>query len=1203
MRRRLLAYISTLRVRRVILVGSTLTLAGILLLVLLVAFLPTLLSTSPVQSLLRLGISKSLKKPVSWSDLKVSWFDGVALSGLTLGDGPPPLLHATLRELSIEPALSRDKSSGRWSVALDVKVKSLDADLAPAPPKPPEKKPLKDPLTRIAEGVRTFQSMEWPLPVDVRLSVAATPMTLHYADPASKRELLLSDFAFTLAAPSLSKLPVETSIAGKVAVDNGKPQPVRLSAKVSHLVGAGYRIKPSAALFEARAGLPGVDFSAEGGVARPEGLQARLRLALPELTRLAAPFAGKGLPELDGAVALDLKADTDRTGDLRLALSLDGNRLALKRLPGRRGSLGPLDIRLRQKLVSNHERNQVAFNEGNLTSPGLIEASWRALVDRPSEKSRSVAAEVGPVRLDLTRAREVAWPFLPAQLPVRELRGTATLAKLTARLRGPGNDGEVLVDRLGVELPRLRLALSGGELDGEGMAVTLDRATVPLKKLTPVRVAADLSWSGRGVRMSGKKAVRVKGMKGSLALALTELDLKGKRALAEVKQKLELEQVDVGTELVLERMREELELKGRALAGGALEGSLPSLRLSAATVRAEQSGKKVTLAPFAARLTADGVQLPARGEGSPTVRHAVCSVTAADALALDAEAALTGQGRQLAASKGELRLDLRRLMPVAKPFLPAGFDASGLSQASWDVALPLPAAPSAQEGNPLRRARASLGLLDRAEVTLKLNDVDLRLPGAGGTYQVQGLDTAPRLRLAMAGASEPMAIDGGFRFAALNGLSGAGEKLPLRSGTLTLQGELAQWKELRLTEELKVASLGLSQVAELTVGRLDALMEDQGGKFDAATLLKRLDATLFAHLEGDFPPRAKTVLAGWQLNGNVSAGARLDLTAARELRVRGYGKCRDLGVADGKGAAASGIRADLVVDRSYALGQVKGEEWVPLSAGLVRPAPVAPPGAANSDLAARIYEDLRGQSSGPRKIGVRSASFKSGGVPLEASALEADLLLEPRALGLSFFQAEVGGGTVRARGMIDLSRETPVLSTYCNFSRLDPVLLFPAAGSSRAGGEGELTGELSLSAPLATEQRALLEGMRLNLNLRRFSSRILDRALFALDPYQRNEKIVAQRKSLRLADLKGLRVSAVDGALDCEGEVVVKGVDVAIPKIERLRLSELPIGSELKRLMAAITSSRVLLDLVRSDTLVVDPKGKLSLQRRSNDKN
>ncbi|WP_136523757.1 translocation/assembly module TamB domain-containing protein [Geomonas ferrireducens] len=1196
MRPRLLAYISTIRLRRVLLVGSAVALAGLLLLALLLVSLPTLISTSPVQSLLRLGISKALKRPISWDDLTASWSRGIAISGLNLGEGPPPLLHAALKELKIVPGLSREESSGRWRVSLEVKLAKLDADLAPGPQKPKEK--LPDPLTRIAEGVQKFHTMEWPLPVEVRAMVEAAPMTLRYADPESKRELLMNNFAFGLAVPSLSTLPVTASLTGEVAVDGGKAQPVRLKVRVADLVTAAHRIKPSRALFAVQAGLPGADFDVKGGVSRPEGLKARLQLSLAEVMKLAAPLAKKPLPELGGALQVALDGETDQAGDLRLALALDGERLSVSKLPGKRGKVAPLDLRLRQKLKSDHKRQQVTFSEGSLASPGLLTASWSAVVDRPTEKSRAVSVELSGVRLELSRAAALAAPFLGKALPLKDLTGNATLAKLTARFKGPENDGEVAVSGLALALPRLSLKRPAGAVQGEKIVLSLDRAVLPLKKMTPVRATAELSLSAATLEAAGKKLLRAQGVRGRVALNLSGIDLKGKRAVADATQSLGIERLAVGEDLAFEKLREEVSLKGRVLSGGAVDASLPLLNLEAASLRARQGARVVTLRPFAARLAAEGVHLPAKGKGSPTVAQAHFTLAASDALTLTAQGALTGEGRQLAATKGEAHIDLRRLMPVAAPFLPAGFDAAGLASAAWDLSLPLPLAQAPAETNPLRKAKGGVALLERGELTVKLNDMDLKLPAAQGGYRIKGLSTAPQLRFSVPRADLPLAIDGGVRFAALEGLTGAAATLPLQSGALKLQGELSGWKELRLTEELTVASLGLSQVAELTVGRLDALMDERELKLDTATLLKRLDATMFAHLEGNFPPEAKQVIAGWRLAGNVAAGARVDLTAAKELKVRGYGKCRDLGVADGKGVGADGMRADLVLDRTYALAQGKGESWEPLSTALVRPAPVAPFAVANSDLANRIYQDLRGESSGPRKIGVRSASFRSGALPLAASALEADLLLEPESLGLSFFQAEFAGGTVRARGMIDLTGATPVLSTYCNFSRLDPVLLFPAAGSLRPGGEGELTGELSLSAPLATEKRALLEGMRMNLNLRRFSSRVLDRALFAVDPYQRNEKIVAQRKALKMADLKGLRVSAVDGALDCEGELAVKGVDVAIPRIDRLRLSELPIDNELKSLIQAIRSSQLLLDLVRSDTLVVDEKGKLSLKRR-----
>ena len=1196
MHHRLIAYISALRFRRIILMGSMAALFALLMLIALVAFLPPLLSTSQVQSLLRLGISKSLKQPVSWSNLTLSWSDGVAVSGLMVGDGPAPLLSASVGELHLVPGVGRD-ATGRLGINLDLRVEKLEAKLAPGPKKP-EEKPVKDPLTRVADAVQKFQAMDWPLPVDLRVSVHAAPMTVAYLDPSSGRQTVLRDLAFRLSVPSLATLPIETSLSGSVAVAGAKPKPVRFSARISDLVTAGGRIRPAAALFSTQGRLPGVDLDLGGGVNRKGGLQANVRLALSELVPLIATLAHSELPDVAGRVALELNAQVDRKGDLQLLLDLWGDGLSVSKIPGKRGGAGPLDLRLHQKLVSDHKRRQVLFTDGSLTSPGLLSASWGATVDRPSERSRSVAAQIGPVRLDLARARAVAAPFLPKNLPLNDLRGTASVGMLAARFHGPENDGEVTVEKVVIELPRLRLRLTEGSFLAEGVALVLEHAVIPLERLQPVSLAADLTFGGKRLELAGKKPVLAQGVKGTLNLSLNDLELKEKRAVAQAMQTLEVGRLQVGKELTLERISEELQVKGRALGGGAVDASLPVFKFAAASVTANQGGREVRLAPVSASILAQGLHIPQKGKGSPTLQHASFEVSAADALELSAEAGLTGVARQTASGKGTARLDLRRLMPVVSPFLPQGFSADGLAVLSWDVAAPLPVPPLPMEQNPLRLAKGALALLDRGDISLALSGLNLRVPARQGAYLVKDLGTTSPLRLSMARPGGALGVDAGLRFASVSGLTGSAGKLPLQSGTLTLQGELVQWKELRLTEELRVGSLGLSQVAELTVGRIDSFLDSEA-KLDTATLLKRLDATVFAHLDGNFPREAKQTLAGLQLSGDVSAGGRIDLTAARELRVRGYTKCRDFGVADGKGTAASGIRADLVLDRSYALAKERGDDWVPLSALLVRPAPVAPFQGANSDLAARIYEDLRGESSAPRKIGIRRASFGSGGFPLQASALEADLLLEPEVLGLSFFQAEVGGGTVRARGVIDLSRETPLLSTYLTFSRLDPAILFPAAGAAHPGEEGELTGELTFSAPLATEQRALLEGVRLNLNLRRFSSRILERALFAIDPYQRNEKVVAQRKSLRLADLKGLRVSAVDGALDCEGELLVKGVGVEIPKIERLRLSELPIRSELARVVAGITSSRALLDLVRADTLVVGPKGGVSLKRRS----
>ena len=253
-----------------------------------------------------------------------------------------------------------------------------------------------------------------------------------------------------------------------------------------------------------------------------------------------------------------------------------------------------------------------------------------------------------------------------------------------------------------------------------------------------------------------------------------------------------------------------------------------------------------------------------------------------------------------------------------------------------------------------------------------------------------------------------------------------------------------------------------------------------------------------------------------------------------------------------------------------------------------------------SEIVGRINDDLRGDVRGTRSFSIRSVTTKVSGVPLELTALEGDLLFTQEKCGLSFFQADLLEGTLLARGVFDLRPEVPVIAAASSFSNLDITYLLPKGARKRqVDQDAEITGEMSLTAPLTTEQRELFEQLRLALNLRKIGPDTLERALFSLDPYERNEQVVAQRKMLRLGNLLGLRANAVDGAFSMEGKAKIKGVAIDLPKVERLRISELPLRQELVNNRSAIMALRDVLNIVRADTLVVGPNGELSLKRRS----
>ena len=151
-------FFRNIRVKRVLLYCFAAGAAALVLLVAFIASLPVIVSSPTVQAHLKQSLVKSLHRPVGWSRLTLTWTRGLTLAGLSLGDGPPPLLRAGVDEVVIVPAFSLGQDR-RLKVDLSLSVRAVDANLAPGPPKPP--KPYKEPLTALAQEIHTTVRRHW----------------------------------------------------------------------------------------------------------------------------------------------------------------------------------------------------------------------------------------------------------------------------------------------------------------------------------------------------------------------------------------------------------------------------------------------------------------------------------------------------------------------------------------------------------------------------------------------------------------------------------------------------------------------------------------------------------------------------------------------------------------------------------------------------------------------------------------------------------------------------------------------------------------------------------------------------------------------------------------------------------------------------------------------------------------------------------
>ena len=701
-------FMRRLHIKRILIITVLAAVCGLTALLVTLAFLPAIVGSQAVQARIKQALSTSLKRQVTWSNLVVTRSGGMTLTGFNLGDGSAPLLKTDIGQIVVIPSAVRG-ADGRFGIDLAVRVRNVRAELAPGPEEP--RKPAKDPLTLVAEYIQRIQELDFPLPVDLRVTAEVAPLNVVFHAPAPMKPLRLQDFSLHFAMPSLATKPITTELNGRLFIDVRDIGKVSCSSKISNLVTKEQRIRLASALFAVDASAPGTNITLSGGLSQADGFTAQGKLDLPALLAVAHPFIPPEIPKLAGNIEFLLRAKSDADRDIHATLSINGARLAASGGVLKSGRLGPLDLKLQQRIVTDHVRQRVDFSGGTLAVPGLIDVAWSAQVNRPTIPERSLELHFGPLKLDLARSLSLAAPLLPPNAQVKDIVGEATLRSLTLHLNGPGNRGDLAVAGFDVKLPHVRLALNKVDLTAEDIHLLVEKAGCPLSAALPTSLTADLLWSVQRVALSGAQPLTIQGVGGKAGVAVTELNLKSASprkvvASATITQTFDLDRASLGTEVTIEKVHGQHRILARAAESGDIEATVPEFAVSVASLQSTQAGKRVGPIPLVSSLTATGLRLLAGNGGRLSLQHVAAVVSLGDFLRLTADSALSGESPQRVTTLGAARLDLRRLMPFAAPFLPSGVKGDGVVDAVWDLVAPLPEQAFAAGKNPLTAVRA-----------------------------------------------------------------------------------------------------------------------------------------------------------------------------------------------------------------------------------------------------------------------------------------------------------------------------------------------------------------------------------------------------------------------------------------------------------------------------------------------------------------
>ncbi len=594
------------------LAGSCVVLATTAVFLLL---LPTLLSSPSGQRLLRPRLEAALGRTVEWSTLKLSWREGVLLTDLRLGAGAAPLRRLHIEALETSFGLARSEIRP-VQVFFNLRLSGLTAEVEPSPAgveAPPEEAAVnpEEILTKVAAQLQEAVNLGWELPVDVRMMIDIGPVAVHYRDLGSEETAAVNDLHFALKIPSLLTAPINVTAAADLTVNGHRLPSFRLTTGISGLADINGRLRPAGARVDLNADLPGLKANLQGTLAGA-GLAGGVRLQPAQLLPVIQPFVAAPLPYVTGILSATLGSEIVNAGDLRLRLGVQGQALTATGGPLGQRRAGPLSFEVTQQIVTDHRRDTIAIEAGQLLVPGMVEAHWQATVEHPLSKRRQLTATLGPLTIHLQPLLALGKPFLPADLPLTALDGRLECDSLAVSAVNGGQQGEISLRGLRLLVDRFAARLPAGELTGSDLRVEVSHAGIPLTDGFPPSAKLQAGWRLGALRMQGEQPLTLAKLAGQVNIEVDELTSRpasrfGIAARLAIKQNLSLASLRLPGVIDLSGIEETLQVGVNADSQGDLNIDLRSFALLA---QGRPDGTRENAPAFRSGLAG------ARGEGA-----------------------------------------------------------------------------------------------------------------------------------------------------------------------------------------------------------------------------------------------------------------------------------------------------------------------------------------------------------------------------------------------------------------------------------------------------------------------------------------------------------------------------------------------------------------------------------------------------------
>jgi len=1209
--------------KKILLITAGIFAGMILLAVVCMLIFPHVVSSRIFKDRLETILTDTLEHTVKIEDIDWTWRRGIAISGVRLQDHPDfsDELLVAIRDIDMEiewSQLLRRRLAFDLSIveprihilrSADGRINILDG-FAKREPLPEKLKPEKKTRTNFKPFF---------LPVDITGTFELNDLSLVLNDCKAERHIEVTKADLRLDLPSLKNEAVHMTLLADMAIDH-KPLPrSAISAMVSGLFDEAGCMNIQNTALEADIDLPGFTAILSGNM-KDTGIKGDIDINLETVADLAFLFAPGLAEQMRPVGRIHIAANSYGMPDMPIAfdMRISGKDLGLSGPINEKQSLSSGNIQMHAAGTYDSQKGSLALHTGqiHLLKNTHLELSGR--IDGLMSKDPSVDLTIASLKIHMDEVVEFFTDFIPNILVFPGSEGPSLFSIQQLVFSGGLKTGKVRVfcKDLELDLPHISFVPDNGtnRMNLSGARLNISDVQIDMMTYYPVSAeinasiladAFDLTLKDRSVSIKNINLYDL-GVRGDniRKIPYSSFGFTGTFALNE---SLHMDTVSAAPLIDIKALDQSLTVKASLDADGNFKAKLDGMRVNI--------GKASTI-------LADGKPFELSGSLDTSLQEFTLSkmepftvnlsgfktdLNVDDALTVSIRADVADTGRSMVRSQASLRADLALLAEKFKDFIEPGIAAKGTLDLDLNIDGRLPD-EKARTGLKNMQLAGNLDFLNKLALKVILSKGQLGItPNNKNRLAIDTISANPLFAYTLHGVSGEGNLDCQCRIDDIEGIPGLKPETPL-SAHFILNGTHRFLSAVDLDQRLQIDPIDIRQAATISLDMPDGLLTsgNLGTPYEG---LYRVGATMSAGVDiADLSTLKDMGVSGMRfidLSGSVSARTGLHMIPDNRISsdVRIDIAHANIDLKDTM--AITGADADIEWSKTYRLVVLDPENPDRLTNGALLSRRVLQPETLNTvhslNSSTDIYrhlKQLKERTSPTSEISVGSLSTHRGPLPFHMGPLRIVMDAVNGVPGINHFQFDLLGGTIN--GTVNLLKKDwkdfRIRSTL-NFSGVNTAAFFPELYSDREDRSAEICGMVYADIPVTHQMPVLLENMVIKTEFTKIGSQAIERLLFAMDPHESNEAVMAQRRILKNGSPRWIRLDIRDGFLSIRGEVAVRNINIRLPDIQRLNIARLPGIEDFESAVASLETVALLLGRLSAETLAISSDGKTILFR------